>query len=180
MIGLLILLFLLFAFYNGGRRAAALQLFYTIGCFLSFLLALGQYKIWGKKIELYVPYLSVNPDTKMVYFSQQASFDLDKAYYAAIAFVGWLFIGWLLTKFAMVFVKNLNYRRLFKNDWILAGSLNTIMMWIVIVMLLKILTMIPLQAVQHLFERSITADLMVTKSPIISSLLDKLWFTNII
>ncbi|HLQ39754.1 MAG TPA: CvpA family protein [Tetragenococcus sp.] len=179
MVGLLVLLLLLLAFYQGTRRATALQLFYTVGCLLAFLLALSRYQEWGKKIELYVPYLSVNPETRMAYFSQQESFDLDKAYYAAVAFIGWFIVGWLFIKFAMIFAKNLRYRRLLQNDWVVAGVLNTVLMYIVIVMVLKVFTTVPLQAVQNLFTRSFVADLMV-KTPLISNLFDKLWFTNII
>jgi len=88
-------------------------------------------------------------------------------------------VGWLFIKFAMIFAKNLRYRRLLQNDWVVAGVLNTVLMYIVIVMVLKVFTTVPLQAVQNLFTRSFVADLMV-KTPLISNLFDKLWFTNII
>lgn len=52
----------------------------------------------AERISLLLPYLSVSPDTKMTLFTQEQSFDLDKAYYAAVAFIGFLFIGHLLTK----------------------------------------------------------------------------------
>ncbi|GAA3011716.1 CvpA family protein [Tetragenococcus solitarius] len=180
MIGFIIFLLLLFSFYNGARRATALQLVYTVGCILSFFLAMSLYQSWGQKIELYVPYLSVTPDAKMVYYSQALSFDLDKAYYAAVAFMGWLIFGWLLTKFVMIFLKNLRFKRILEDDWLVAGILNTILMYLTILFFLKVLTMVPINAIQNIFSRSFTADFIVDKTPFLSSMLDKLWITDII
>ncbi|MDN6639161.1 MAG: CvpA family protein [Tetragenococcus sp.] len=180
MIGFIIFILLLFSFYNGARRATALQLLYTGGCILSFFLAMSLYKEWGQKIELYVPYLSVSPETDMVYYSQELSFDLDKAYYAAVAFMGWLIIGWLVTKLLMVFVRNLRFRRVLEDDWLVAGILNTVLMYITILLVLKVLTMLPVDAIQNLFDRSFTADLIVDKTPFLSNMLDKMWITDII
>jgi len=180
MIGFIIFLLLLFSFYTGARRATALQLIYTVGCILSFFLALGLYEQWGQKIELYVPYLSVTPETEMVYYSQELSFDLDKAYYAAVAFVGWLLIGWLVTKFVMLFLRNLRFTRVLEDDWLVAGILNTVLMYITILLFLKVLTMLPVDGIQNMFNRSFTADFIVDKTPFLSNMLDKLWITNII
>ena len=88
MIGLVVLLILLAAFYGGSRRGVALQLVYSGGFFLSFLVAQKLFLPWGERISLLLPYLSVSPDTKMALFTQDQSFDLDKAYYAAVAFIG--------------------------------------------------------------------------------------------
>ena len=95
MLGIFFLLILLGAFYSGSRRGIPLQLVYLGGFFLSFLFAQKMFVSWGQKIELIVPYLSVAPDTKMVFFTQQESFDLDQPYYAAIAFLFFLFVGYL-------------------------------------------------------------------------------------
>ncbi|GMA46749.1 colicin V production protein [Tetragenococcus muriaticus PMC-11-5] len=180
MIGFIIFLLLLFSFYTGARRATALQLLYTVGCVLSFFLALALYESWGEKIELYVPYLSVSPESEMVYYSQEMSLDLDQAYYAAVAFIGWLVFGWLLTKFVMVFVRSLRFKRLLEDDWLVAGILNTILMYITILIVLKVLTMIPVEGIQDLFARSFTADLIVDKTPFLSNMFDRLWITNIL
>ncbi|AYW45420.1 CvpA family protein [Tetragenococcus koreensis] len=180
MIGFIIFLLLLFSFYNGARRATALQLVYTVGCILSFFLAMSVYEEWGEKIELYVPYLSVTPETEMVYYSQELSFGLDKAYYAAVAFIGWLVFGWLLTKLVLVFVRNLRFKRVLEDDWLVAGILNTVLMYITILLCLKLLTMLPIDAIQNIFTRSFTADLIVDKTPFLSNMLDKLWITNIV
>ncbi|AYW46963.1 colicin V production protein CvpA [Tetragenococcus osmophilus] len=180
MIGFIIFLLLLFSFYTGARRATALQLLYTVGCILSFFLAMALYESWGEKIELYVPYLSVTPETEMVYYSQELSFDLDKAYYAAVAFVGWLIFGWLLTKFIMIFVRSLRFKRLLEDDWLVAGILNTVLMYITILIALKVLTMIPVEGIQNIFTRSFTADFIVDKTPLLSNMFDRLWITNIL
>ncbi|KFN90289.1 CvpA family protein [Tetragenococcus muriaticus] len=116
----------------------------------------------------------------MVYYSQEMSLDLDQAYYAAVAFIGWLVFGWLLTKFVMVFVRSLRFKRLLEDDWLVAGILNTILMYITILIVLKVLTMIPVEGIQDLFARSFTADLIVDKTPFLSNMFDRLWITNIL
>ena len=68
MIGTVFLLTLLGTFYSGSRRGIPLQLVYSAGFFLSFLFAQKMYLSWGRKIELIVPYLSISPETKMVFF----------------------------------------------------------------------------------------------------------------
>lgn len=53
------------------------------------------YQGLAKKLELYIPYMSVTEDSKLAFYSQSAALDLDKAYYAAVSFFIILFIGWL-------------------------------------------------------------------------------------
>lgn len=180
MIGLIIFLCLLLAFYVGGRRGAAYQLFYTLGMVISFFVAGKFYLYWGEKIELYVPYLSVTPTTQMHYYDQATSFDLDKAYYAAVAFVGLFFIGWLIVKFVGIFAVNLRFVKLFPYDWLLAGVLNIGLVYLALLLFFYILTMIPLDVIQSLFDRSSMVRFMIEKTPYFSNELHKLWISAVI
>lgn len=69
----------------------------------------------------------------MVFYSQTQSLDLDKAYYAAVAFLVVMFIGWLVTSLIAVFLNNLRFKRLLENyDWVLGGLLNVLTAYVVI------------------------------------------------
>ncbi|HIY57435.1 MAG TPA: CvpA family protein [Candidatus Tetragenococcus pullicola] len=180
MIGFIIFLCLLLAFYAGGRRGAAYQLVYTIGMAISFFIATKYYQFWGGKIELYVPYLSVNPETKMHYYDQATSFDLDKAYYAAVAFIGLLFIGWLVTKLIGIFAVDLRFVKLFSYDWLLAGLLNVMLVYVALVMIFFIFSLIPLDIIQSIFDRSTMVRFMIEKTPFFSKQIYKLWISTVI
>lgn len=181
MIGLLIILILVIAFYIGGRRGAPLQLAHTLGYALSFAIACFSYQSLAKKLELFVPYPSVTPDAKMAFYSQTESLDLDKAYYAAIAFLLVMFIGWLITSLVAVFLNNLRFKRLLENyDWVLGGLLNALTAYIVIFFVLFVLAMIPLATVQNIFFNHFSARMIVEHSFILSWLFKNLWVTSIL
>lgn len=183
MIGFFILIVLLIAFYSGGRRGAPLQLVYTIGYVLSFLFALANYQTLADKIELYVPYMSVTEESTLLFYDQNTALDLDKVYYAAVAFLILLFIGWLLVKVCGIFLSDLRFRRfrfLKGYDWLVAGGLNVIIVYLSVFYFLTILSMIPLATVQNIFEKSFTARIIVENSPILTNFFHKVWFTSII
>ncbi len=99
--------------------------------------------------------MSVTADSKLKYYDMELALDLDKAYYAAIAFVMVLFAGWLITKLVVIFADSLRYKRLrFLGgyDWAVAGVLNVILMYINLYMFFMILSMIPFATIQNLFE----------------------------
>ena len=181
MVGLLIILILVIAFYIGGRRGTPLQLVYTLGYFLSFAVACFSYQGLAKKLELYIPYPSVTPDSKMVFYSQTQSLDLDKAYYAAVAFLVVMFIGWLITSLIAVFLNNLRFKRLLENyDWVLGGLLNVLTAYVVIFFVLFVLAMIPLATIQNIFRDHFFARMIVEHSVILSWLFKNLWVTSIL
>lgn len=181
MIGLIVLLILLAAFYAGSRRGVALQLVYSGGFFLSFLVAQKLFLPWGEKISLLLPYLSVSPDTKMVFFNQEQSFDLDKAYYAAVAFMAFLFLGYLLTKLVGLFASGLRYTRLIPEvDWLVAGLLNLLIAYVWIFLIFKLLTLIPIDGIQDLFKAGSFPRWMVEKSPILANYFNQLWIIDLI
>lgn len=176
MIGIAILILLLLSFYSGARRGIALQSVYSGGFILSWLIAVVFYQGWGKKIELFVPYLSVSPNSKLAFYTQEQSFDLDRVYYAGIAFLGLLLLGYLVTRFVGVFAESLRYKQLLPVvDPVIAGTLNFLIIYIFIVMILKIAATLPVDFIQQLFKKSAFASWMVQKSPFLSAYLEKIW-----
>lgn len=181
MIGTVFLLTLLGTFYSGSRRGIPLQLVYSAGFFLSFLFAQKMYVSWGRKIELIVPYLSVSPETKMVFFSQKEAFDLDKPYYAAVAFLFFLLVGLLLTKLVGLLASPLRFVSIIPQfDWIVAGFLNVLIVYIWFFLCLKLLTLIPIDFIQDLFVIHQWLRNIVEKTPFFSNYIQQLWITNII
>lgn len=183
MIGLLVLVALIVSFYVGGRRGAPYQLVFSFGYLITFLIALGTYKGLAKKLELYVPYPSVTPDSSMVFYDQTESLDLDQAYYAAMAFLLVIVIGAIVVRFLAIFLNDLRYKRLKvlgQNDWMLASGLSMLNVLLVIFFVLFVLSLIPLATVQNIFRKSLTARLIVQYTPIISWLFKRLWVTNIL
>jgi uncharacterized membrane protein required for colicin V production len=183
MIGLVVAMLLLAAFYSGARRGTSLQLVSVLGYIISFMVAVAKYQEIAKKIELYVPYMSVTADSTLKYYDLEMALDLDKAYYAAVAFVMVLFAGWLLTKLIAIFADSLRYKRLrflYGYDWVLAGVLNVVLMYINLYIFFMILSMIPFATVQNLFDKSSTIDFIVNHSPIISDYFYRIWITDVI
>ncbi len=180
MLGIFFLLILLGAFYSGSRRGIPLQLVYLGGFFLSFLFAQKMFVSWGQKIELIVPYLSVAPDTKMVFFTQQESFDLDQPYYAAIAFLFFLFVGYLLTKLVGLFASSLRFVAILPQfDWLIAGLLNLFIAYLWFFLCLRLLTLLPVEMVQDLFSSHQWLRNIVEKTPFFSNYIQQLWIANL-
>lgn len=181
MIGLFILLILTLAFYSGYRRSFALQLIYSGGFVVAFLVAKKYYEIWGEKLSLYVPYLSVSPDTKMVFFDQQESFDLDKSFYAGLAFLIFLLLGYLIVKFVGILASSLRYQQLIPSvDGIVAGILNMVTAYVWIFLLFKLLTLIPIASIQNLFEVGSLPRWIVEKSPFLADYFQRIWIEQLI
>lgn len=99
MLTILILLLLAFGFYTGAKRGLILQVLYSVGYLISYFVARTYYKEVASHLELYIPYPSVTPTSKLVFFNQEISLDLDKAFYSAVAFLLLLFAGWLVVRF---------------------------------------------------------------------------------
>ncbi|CAI3316363.1 CvpA family protein [Enterococcus cecorum] len=176
MLNILFFFLLIFSFYSGGRRGLAYQLIYSIGFMLSFLVAKSMYQGLAKKLELYIPYMSVTEDSKLAFYSQSAALDLDKAYYAAVSFFLILAIGWLVTKFIGIFFMKLRFVSILDElDWLPAGLLNTGVYYTFICLFFYILSMIPLATIQNLFFKPDFASFVVKHSPILSNMFEQMF-----
>jgi sensor histidine kinase YesM len=117
----------------------------------------------------------------MVFYSQELSFDLDQAYYAGVAFITLMVLGWLVTKLIGVILRDLRFRNsLFEYDWVVAGVLNVIIVYTFIFLVLFLLTTIPFDAIQQLFEKRGSMRFIIEKSPFLSKPFYQLWITDII
>lgn len=181
MLTILILVFLATGFYAGYRRGLMLQLVYSVGYLLSFIVAKSYYKPLGKKFELLIPYPAPTPKTSLVLFDKSLIFDLDKAFYAGFAFVVILFFGWLLTKFIGMICYGLTFKPLMRQgNEVAGGILNTLFTLVALTIVLTLMAMVPIDFIQNLFRKSSFARALVEATPLVSSWLNDWWITKII
>jgi uncharacterized membrane protein required for colicin V production len=155
MLTILIIICLGTSFYAGYRRGLMLQIVYGVGYVLSFMVAQTKYRALGEKLELLIPYPAPTEKTTLVLFDKNLIFDLDKAFYAGVAFMIILFIGWLITRFVGIFCYKLT-------------------------LVLTLLAMLPVDFIQNLFKKSSLARFLVDSTPIVSGLIKDWWITKII
>lgn len=181
MLTLLILLTLVIGVYVGYQRGITLQLVYTLGYWVSFLVAQHNYKALGKKIELLIPYPSPTIGTKFILFDSAWTFDMDRAFYAGFSFVLILLMGWLVTRFLGMLSYGLTFMPLLRkgNDW-LGAIFGGLVSLIGLVIVLTLVAMIPIGFIQNMFEKSGLARILVSKTPVISAMLHELWINKII
>ncbi|MDT2596004.1 CvpA family protein [Enterococcus dongliensis] len=181
MLTLIILFALLLSFYVGYRRGVAYQLVFSIGYLLSFIVARIFYQGLGSHLDLFVPYPSVTDESKMVYYSVEQAFNLDKSFYAGVAFVMILVAGWLVTHLIAIFFKNLLFKvAIPQYDGLVAGILQVIICYVAIFLLLKLISFVPMALVQNQLAGSRLARFIIEHSLFLSSQFDNLWVTKII
>lgn len=181
MLTFFILVILLFGFYVGYRRGLMLQIVYTFGYMVAYLIAMGNYKALAAQLELYVPYPSAGPDSKLVFFNHELSLELDKAFYAAVAFLLIIVFCGLIVQFLAVFAKGLTYIPIVKQvNEIAGGLLNVVMVYVGVFLVLMTLSMLPIDAVQNQFRASGLAQGIVKNTPVFSNQIKKLWVERMI
>lgn len=117
----------------------------------------------------------------MVFFNQETSFELDKAFYAGVAFFAFLTMGYLVTKFIGILASALRYQQLIPSvDWVVAGILNVVIVYVFIFLVFKILTLVPIEGIQNLFKSGSLPRFIIEKSPFLSEYFQKIWISQII
>ncbi|AIM24927.1 CvpA family protein [Melissococcus plutonius] len=176
MFTLFILLILIVSFYTGRKRGLLLQILYTVGYLVSFLIARTYYKELANKLELYIPYPSITPNTQLVFYNQKMSFGLDKAFYAAVAFLILFFLGRLVLRFLAVFLHAFTSLPVLHGlNGLLGGLVNCVVVYLILCLVLTTLSFLPINFIQHLFENSGLARIMVEQTPIFSKQIFHLW-----
>jgi uncharacterized membrane protein required for colicin V production len=181
MLTLFILLILAYGFYTGAKRGLLLQILYSVGYFISYIVARMYYKELASHLELLVPYPSATPTTKLVFFNQEVTLDLDQAFYAAVAFLLLLLAGWLVVRFLGIFLRALTSVPLLKEaNWLLGGLLSLIVVYIGVFLILTMVSMIPTDSIQNLFRNSFLARTIVEHTPVLTKQIYQLWVQKII
>ncbi|MEI5995548.1 CvpA family protein [Candidatus Enterococcus mansonii] len=181
MLTLLILLLLAIGFYTGARRGLILQALYTFGYLCSYLVAKNYYKSLASHLELYIPYPSPTAETKLVFFKQELTLDLDQAFYGAVAFLLILIAGWLIVRLLAIFAHGLVFVPVLKQaNWLAGGFISFLVIYIGIFLVLSTLSMLPVDAIQNQFKNSGFARFIVQDTPIFSKQIYHLWIEQMI
>ena len=175
-VSLFLLIVLFFAAFRGGRRGLALQTVHTIGYLIVFLVAQMNYAKLIDKLELLVPFLQPSLGAKMLYYSGEQLFDLDRFYYAGISFLLLLLIGWALVKFIGFFFYELTFWNILgKKGTLLASLLAVCVTLVTLCCILNVVAMIPLDIVQNNIQKSFLARMIIEHTPYVSAKVRELW-----
>lgn len=181
MLSLLIMIVLIWNFYIGYSRGIILQSYYTLASLLSLVIASQFYKALADKITLWVPYSNAVEGAKISFFTNVNIFELDKVYYAGVAFT-FLYIGaYLVFRFLGLFlhfapIDNFDGQRLN----LISGSLSVLVTLTFFSLIFTALATVPISPVQRLLTGSSLATFLINHLPILHSILKNLWVTNIL
>lgn len=181
MLTLLILLLLAIGFYTGAKRGLILQILYTFGYLCSYLIAKTYYKSLASHLELYIPYPSPTADTKLVFFKQELTLELDQAFYGAVAFLFIIAAGWLVVRFLAIFAHGLVFIPVVKQaNWLAGGLISLLVIYIGVFLVLSMVSLLPVDAVQNQFKHSGLARFIVKNTPLFSKQIYYLWIEQMI
>jgi uncharacterized membrane protein required for colicin V production len=177
MVDIILLIILIGGFLVGLRRGLVLQIVHLTGFIAAFIVAYLYFDDLAPKLKLWVPYPSLSPDSTMALVFN--SFDLEVAYYRAIAF-SMLFFGTKLIAHIfgsmLDFLADLPILRTV-NGW-LGGALGFLEVYLVIFLFLYIAALVPIDPIQNSMEDSFVAKSIVEHTPVFSEKIKELWLSE--
>ncbi|MGT2771635.1 CvpA family protein [Streptococcus marimammalium] len=180
MLSLIILLLLAWHFYLGYSRGIILQGYYFLATIISLIISTLYYKPLAKAITLWVPYSNPSEDVNILFFKDVAVFDLDKVYYAGVAFLSIFIASYLVFRLLGIFVNLIDldsFDTLTYNC--VGGALSVLITMLFFNMALSILATIPVSFIQNILSKEIMTKLLITFFPS-AFLIKMLWVTNIL
>ena len=181
MISILLLLVLAWGFYIGYRRGLVLQVYYFLVTVISTFVASQFYKSLGNQLHLLVPYANPQEGQGTFFFPSGQLFQLDKVFYAGIAYLLVFGICYTIGRFIGLFLHLIPTKKL-DVKWfrVSAGALSLLVTLFVLQMALTILATVPLAVIQNSLEKSIVAKHIIQSVPFTTNLIKQLWVTNLI
>ena len=181
MISILLLLVLAWGFYIGYRRGLVLQVYYFLVTVISAFVASQFYKSLGDQLHLLVPYANPQEGQSTFFFPSGQLFQLDKVFYAGIAYLLVFGICYSIGRFIGLFLHLIPTKKL-DVKWfrIGAGILSLLVTLFVLQMSLTILATVPMAAVQNPLEKSVVAKHIIQSVPLTTNFIKQLWVTNLI
>ena len=179
-----IIILLLLGFYAGYRRGVLLEGVYLLGYCLSFVAAVHFYQPLAQKIALWVPYPTPQLNSPLYFYNKELLFHLDQSFYAGLAFIIILFIGWLIVRFVGALCRQLtfvgsHFQFVRIASGLLGGVIHTIIIYTGVTLMLVLASFLPVKNVQETLDLSPIASSMIEESPILSAKLYDLWVTTI-
>lgn len=172
----IILIALFVGIYAGVRRGLVLQVVYSVGYILSFIVAKSYYLELSKYLEMLVPYSQPGIGDEMLYYDTFQKLHLDLAFYNALSFLIIILAGWLLTRIIGYMLNSLTFLPLIKQVNNLGGAvLGFLMQYFGIFLFLTFLTFIPFDFIQSQLAESGLADWIIVNTPYLSSMIYEWW-----
>lgn len=181
MISILLLLVLAWGFYIGYRRSLVLQVYYFLVAVISAFVAGQFYKSLGDYFHLLIPYANPQEGQGTFFFPSDQLFQLDKVFYAGLAYLLVFGICYSIGRFIGLFLHLIRIKKL-GGTWfrIGAGVLSLLVTLFVLQMALTILATVPMAAVQNPLEKSVVAKHIIQSVPLTTNFIKQLWVTNLI
>ena len=181
MISILLLLVLAWGFYIGYRRGLVLQVYYFLVAVISAFVAGQFYKSLGDQLHLLIPYANPQEGQGTFFFPSGQLFQLDKVFYAGLAYLLVFGICYSIGRFIGLFLHLIPIKKL-GGTWfrIGAGVLSLLVTLFVLQMALTILATVPMAAVQNPLEKSVVAKHIIQSVPLTTNFIKQLWVTNLI
>lgn len=180
MISLAIIFLLAWSFYIGYSRGLVLQVFYSLGSVVALMVATASYKGLAAFLYLWVPFANATQGSSTYYFDEKYLFELDKIFYAGLAFLLLYILTYAVVRFLGIFVHLLDG---FNPDTqvtnLISGGLAVLVTFISLQIVMVLLSTIPLALVQDKLHNSLLANIMIQYTPFTSSFLKNLWISNI-
>ncbi|MGT2888099.1 CvpA family protein [Streptococcus didelphis] len=181
MISLILILLFLWHFYIGYHRGIILQVFYSLGALVSFLIAKQFYQNVAHKISLWVPYANPPEGANMAFFKEVSLFDLSQVFYAGIAFFAIFSLAYLAFRLLGVLVHLLpiNYFNTLVYN-LISGFLALTVLLVFLSMGLSILATIPLPVIQNQLQDHFLLRTLIEHCPPVTTLIRQLWVKPIV
>lgn len=181
MLSVLIMLILAWHFYIGYSRGIILQAYYFIASMVSLVVASRFYQALSEEITLWIPYSNAGQGATVNFFTDVNIFDLDKVYYAGVAFTAIYLLVYCLFRLVGILVHLLPLHR-FDNVKInsISGVLAVLVALVFFGLVLTLLATVPMSMVQNLLSSSWLARLIINYFQPLASVLRALWVTAIL
>lgn len=174
MIDLILLLVLVIGFFIGFRRGFVLQVIYFAGFIAAIVVAYLYSDDLAPFLKLWVPFPKPSNDSAFSLLFD--TFDLEAAYYRAVAFAV-LFFGTKITMriagSMLDFLADLPILRTI-NGW-LGGALGFVEVYLVVFILLYLGALTPIDSVQSIMNDSVLAKGIMEHTPIVSGKIKEFW-----
>ncbi|MBP2623726.1 CvpA family protein [Streptococcus oricebi] len=181
MISILILLILAWAFYIGYSRGLVLQVYYSLAALISMLLAGQFYQGLASFLSLWVPYASATQGSSTYFFPNNLLFQLDKVFYAGLAYLLLFSFFYSLARFLGIFIHLIPKGSTESTSLNITGGILAVLVALFsLQMCLTILATIPMSLIQDQLNASGLARFIINHTPLTSGLLRDLWLTKII
>lgn len=176
MVSLILLLILIFGFFMGLKRGFVLQLMHSIGFLVAFIVATTTYRKLAEQLSLWIPYPEITDDTMLAVFLN--TMPLEHAFYNAVSFAIIFFAVKVVLQIIAAMLDFLARLPLLRTLNTLLGSvLGFLEVYLILFILLFIAALVPVLTVQEMIDGSIVAKLIIEKTPILSGLMESLWFS---